>query len=300
MNDRCFLGADLGGTQLRMAAVTPEGHLATEVFSVSTGRDFGPSELRSQLAALADRLRTRLSRPIAGLGIGTAGVIRPGGLTQVENLPRLKGVDISELVRSVADWPVRIENDARCFALAEALYGAGRGARHLCGITLGTGVGCGVIVDGRLHRGASSSAGEVWCIPLRGAPLEEALSGAGIVRGYATEGGKASGIDGAAAVADLARGGDVAAAAAWRGFGGDLAFLCQCVLSLLDPERIVIGGSLAASRDLFDAFLRPPLGAAANRIAYADLGPAAGVIGAAALNIVNEQGSAGSGPGPSR
>jgi glucokinase len=285
MTERCYLGADLGGTQLRMAVVTAEGRLATEVVSVATGRDFGPSDLTSQLSALGDRLRAASRQPIAGLGFGTAGVIHPGPLTQSDNLPRLNGVDIAELVRSVAGCPVKMENDARCFTLAEARYGAGRGVGHLCGITLGTGVGCGVIIDGSLYRGPTSEAGEVWRIPWRGASLEESLSGPGIVRGYAAAGGDAWGLSGAAEVADCARRGDAAATAAWSSFAEDLAFLCECAFSLIDPERIVIGGSVARSRDLFDASLRARLGERADRLAYAELGAAAGVIGAAALHI---------------
>jgi glucokinase len=296
MSEPFYLGADLGGTQLRMAAVTRDGRLASELLSVATGRDFGPSELQAQIAALAGRLRAAIGGPFVGLGFGSAGVIQQGPLTQIENLPRLNGVDVTELVRGVAGCPVRIENDARCFALAEARFGAGRGARHLCGITLGTGVGCGVLIDGRLHRGGSFAAGEVWNIPLRGAPLEEAVSGPGVVRAYAAAGGNVDGLEGAGDVADLARKGDAAAAAAWRSFAEDLAFLSRCALSLLDPERIVIGGSVAASRELFDAPLRAAVGPRAGRLVYAELGPAAGVIGAAALNIDLEQGGATSPP----
>jgi len=284
MSEPCYLGVDLGGTQLRMAVVTAAGRLATEVVSVATGRDFGPSDLSSQLSALGERLHVAAGHPIAGLGFGTAGVIHPGPLTQSDNLPLLNGVDIGELVRSVAGCPVKMENDARCFTLAEARYGAGRGVRHLCGITLGTGVGCGVIIDGGLYRGPTSEAGEVWRIPWRGAPLEESLSGPGIVRGYAAAGGAAGGLSGSAEVAERARRGDAAAAAAWTSFAEDLAFLCECAFSLLDPQRIVIGGSVATSRDLFDAPLRARLNVRADRLAYAELGAAAGVIGAAALH----------------
>ena len=86
--------------------------------------------------------------------------------------------------------PVTVENDARCFTLAEARFGAGRGARDVCGLVLGTGVGCGVMVGGRLHRGANAQAGEVYHIQLRGQSVEHFVAGAGIVRGYAAAGGR--------------------------------------------------------------------------------------------------------------
>jgi glucokinase len=222
---------------------------------------------------------------VTALGFGTAGVIHPGPLTQSDNLPRLNGVDLDILVKGVFGCPVRIENDARCFTLAEARFGAGRGARSLCGITLGTGVGCGIVIEGRLHRGSGSEAGEVWRIPLRGAPLERALSGAGVVQAFRAAGGNGPDDIDAAGVAEKARSGDAAAQAAWNSFGEDVAFLCECAVSFIDPERIVLGGSISNSRDLFEAALRQALRDRAARLAWAELGPAAGVIGAAALNI---------------
>ena len=165
----CFLGVDLGGTQMRMAVVTSGGRLATDVVSVPTGKGFGPDHLRQGLRDLRHRLRPALDdRAGVALGFGTAGIVDRGPLTQCNNLPLLNGTDLGNLLREAADGPVALENDARCFTLAEARYGAGRGAQDVCGITLGTGVGCGVMVKGRLHRGAGSQAGEVYRIPLRG------------------------------------------------------------------------------------------------------------------------------------
>jgi glucokinase len=285
MSEPCHLGVDLGGTQLRMAAVATDGLLLTEMIASPTGREFGPEDLRTEVARLAAGVKAQLgSRALAGLGLGTAGVVRPGPLSQCSNLPRLNGLDLAEALRSWAALPVSIENDARCFTLAEARYGAARGARHVVGITLGTGVGCGVMVDGHLHHGASYEAGEVWAIPLREKALEEFLSGAGLVRAYRAAGGDPADHT-ASDLALKARAGDEAARAAWQAFGADLAFLCLCVRRLLDPEAIVIGGSMAQARDLFDDRLRAKASEAQARIVYSALGPAAGVIGAATLTM---------------
>jgi predicted NBD/HSP70 family sugar kinase len=284
----CYLGVDLGGTQLRMAAVGADGCLVSEVISTPTGRTFGPSDLRQALVDLKTRLAQALDgRRAAALGFGTAGVVVEGRpLTQSENLPLLNGTDVARLVRDVAEVPVRLENDARCFTLAEARFGAGRGARDVCGITLGTGVGCGVMVDGRLQHGANFQAGEVWRIPLRGHHLEHFVSGAGIVRTFFEAGGEATPDLDAAGTVDKARRGEPAAVAAWQVFSEDLAFLCETVISLLDPSVIVIGGSLSQARDLYRPLLDERLRAhPATRIEASALGPAAGVIGAAALNI---------------
>jgi glucokinase len=265
-----------------MAAVAEDGALQSSMVASSTGRGFGPDELRSEVARLTAEVDAQTgSRPLAGLGLGTAGVVRPGPLSQCSNLPRLNGLDLAETLHATTALPVRIENDARCFVLAEARYGAARGFQHVAGITLGTGVGCGVMVDGRLLRGASYEAGEVWAIPLRERPLEESLSGAGLVRAYRAAGGDA-GEHSARDLAATARAGDRAARAAWAAFGADLAFLCLCLRRIVDPEAIVIGGSMAQARDLFDDTLRAKAEDGA-RIVYSALGPAAGVIGAATL-----------------
>ena len=287
MGGAYFLGVDLGGTQMRMAAVTRGGTLASDILSARTGPGFGPDDLQRALRELAGEVQRRMEGGTASaLGFGTAGVVGAGPLTQSPHLPRLEGTDVAALVADAMGCPIAVENDARCFTLAEARYGAGRGAADLCGLVLGTGVGCGVMVGGRLHRGATAQAGEVWHIRLRGESVEHFVAGAGIVRGYAAAAGVAPPPDlDAVTVARLAREGNEPAAAAWRSFGEDLAFLCQAVVALLDPQVIVIGGSLAQAADLFKPALLERLDGHGARIAEAALGPASGVIGAAALNI---------------
>jgi glucokinase len=285
MSAPCYLGVDLGGTQLRMGAVDLDGRLLGDILSVPTGRGFRPEDLVTQLELLQRRIAPALDgRPVAGLGIGSPGVVRSGPLTQCDNLPSLNGVDLVALVGSAGGHHVTIENDARCFLLAEARFGAARGACDVVGLTLGTGVGCGVMVDGKLHRGHHSEAGEAWRIPLRGEPVESHVSGAGVVRAYHAAGGKAA-ITDAAEVARVADEGDEAARAAWRSFGSDLGFLCQCVASFVDPECLLLGGSIAGARELFDDALAGTMIGRPTRIVYATLGTAAGVIGAAALRI---------------
>jgi glucokinase len=267
-----------------MAAVDDAGALASEVMSVATGRGFGPEQLEVDVARLRDCLASEVApRPIGGLGFGTAGVVRPGPLSLASNLPRLNGHDLRVLVQRTSPFPVAVENDARCFTLAEARFGAARGARHVVGLTLGTGVGCGVLVEGRLLHGAGYEAGEVWAIPLRDATLEESVSGRGVVRGFAALGGDPGRT--AAQVADAARDGDERAREAWSAFGRDVGFLCMCALTFLDPETVVLGGSLAKAHDLFRPSLDAVLKDKRSRVVFSALGPPSGLIGAAALTM---------------
>ena len=284
MSEPRYLGLDLGGTHLRIAAVSLKGALASPLLSVPTGPDFGPDDLYRDVRALVERIAGEANgrRPLT-LGFATVGVVGPGPLTQCGNLPRLDGVDVAALLRGAVSLPLAIENDARCFTLAEARFGAARGARHVVGLTLGTGLGAGVIVDGRLHRGAASEAGEIYRIPLRGEPIERFLSGGGVVRAYAAAGGDA-GTD-SERVAEAARAGDGRALAAWRSFGQDLLFLAEVVSALVDPEVIVLGGSLVLAHDLFGPPLESRFAGGCTRVAWSALGAAAGVIGAAALQM---------------
>lgn len=282
-----YLGVDLGGTQLRLAAVTGTGRLASDVLTVRTGPAFSPAELSRQLGELTEALRSQTgATEFAALGMGITGVVNRGVMSQSEFLPLLNDVDLSALIAPVLNCPVTVENDARCFVLAEARFGAARGVRDVCGITLGTGAGGGVMIDGRLIHGFSAQAGEVWNIPLRGKFMEYFLSGYGVVREYFAAAGRPD--DGSldsAQIAELARQGDAAARKVWASFGDDLYALCQTMISLLDPEVIVIGGSLAKACDLYLDEVKSKLGRMAARIRLAELGDAAGLIGAAALSI---------------
>ena len=285
MTEPYYLGVDLGGTQMRMAAVTNEGALATPMFAVPTGKQFSAENLHDQLQALHAQVRTEVgAQPIAAIGFGITGLVGATTLIAADFLPLLNGVDIVALAQDVIGYPTKIENDARCFVLAEARFGAARGARHVVGITLGTGVGGGVIVDGKLHRGANGNAGEIWSIPLRGKWLEHFVSTSGLVQGYQDAGGEVAEVD-AAKIAELARAGDDAARAAFESYGADVALLCETIRALLDPEVIVIGGSIAQARDVFGEELLQRVAERGPRIAWAELGTAAGVIGAASLKM---------------
>jgi glucokinase len=222
--------------------------------------------------------------PIAALGIGITGLVSTTSISQADFLPLLNGVNIVELAEQAIGLPTKIENDARCFVLAETRFGAARGARHVVGITLGTGAGGGVIVDGKLHRGANNNAGEIWSIPLRDQWLEYFVSTTGLVQGYQNAGGEQREVD-AEKIAELARNGDAAARAAFQFYGTDVAVLCETIRALLDPEVVVIGGSIAQARDVFGEELLQRVAARGPRIAWAALGTAAGVIGAASLHL---------------
>lgn len=286
MTEPYYLGVDTGGTQMRMAAVTHDGKLATPMLAVPTGKEFSADNFRDELVALHAQIKVMIgAHPIAAIGMGFTGLVGETGISQADFIPLLNNINVVEIAQKGLGYPAKIENDARCFVLAEARFGAGRGARHVVGITLGTGVGGGVIIDGKLHRGANGNAGEVWSIPHRGKWMEYFVSGSGLAQNFYEAGGTGDKID-AAKIADLARNGNEFALAAFQSFGADLANLCETIRALLDPEIIVIGGSIANARDVFGDKLIKKISEHGTKIAWAELGDAAGVIGAASLNII--------------
>ncbi len=285
MAELFYLGVDTGGTQMRMAAVTFDGKLATPMLTAPTGKEFSADNFRDQLIQFHAQIKTMIGdHPIAAIGMGFTGLVGETSISQADFIPLLNQVNVVEIAEKNLGYPAKIENDARCFVLAEARFGAGRGARHVVGITLGTGVGGGVIIGGKLHRGANGNAGEVWSIPHRDKWMEYFISGAGLVKTFQEFGGKGDEID-AAKIAELARSGNEIAVSAFQSYGNDLTDLCETIRALIDPEIIVIGGSIAKARDIFGDDLIKKTSAHRTRIAWAELGTAAGVIGAASLNI---------------
>ena len=186
MSEPLVIGIDLGGTQLRLAAVSPSGKLATEVFVATTDVDVTTDDLTRELQRMWSQVETALpNQTIRACGVGITGVVRQQRLAASDFLPHLVAHDLPTLFSAaLGNIPVKIENDARCFLLAEVRFGAGRGARNACGITLGTGAGGAVMINGALITGANAEAGEVWRIPCRDSFLEYFVSGAGLVRGY--------------------------------------------------------------------------------------------------------------------
>jgi glucokinase len=195
MTKKTCLAADIGGTNIKVGLVDEDGQvLARQGFSTDSGR--GPELVMAdiirhlrELAAGAPRGR----RPM-GLAIGVPGWINQsaGILLNTPNMPGWVNVPVAEIMSRALGLPVFLENDSNLYTLGEWHGGAGRGLKHLLGLTLGTGVGGGLIIDGRLWYGAFASAGEIGHqqVETRGAPcgcggrgcLETLASATGMAR----------------------------------------------------------------------------------------------------------------------
>lgn len=289
------IGVDLGGTKIEGVVLDDATArvLARERVPTDSGR--GYDHIVETVGALVDRLRA--AHPGAdGVGVGTPGALSSRtGLLKNSNTICLNGRDLAgDLARRVGG-PLCLENDANCFALAEARHGAGRGGRLVFGVIMGTGVGGGMVIDGRLWSGPQHIAGE-WghhAIDPQGPPcycgqrgcVETLISGPAVVRRYRELGGEAG--DPAAIVA-RARAGEVLARAALGEFVERFGRALANLITILDPDVVVLGGGLSLIDELYDAGR-----AAVARHVFNDelrtpivrhqLGDSAGVIGAALL-----------------
>lgn len=301
---------DVGGTKIAVGIADAEGQLvASESFPTAPERG---SEV--VIAEIAGRLRA-----LAGVEVLTAvGIACVGPLDlatgEVVNAPNLQGwgrVPIVAMLRDMLCVPVVIDNDANLAALAEYRHGAGQGARVLLYVTVSTGIGGGIVIDGKLLRGLGGAAGELGHQTLRpDGPacgcgntgcLEALASGTAISREArsaiaANRGAMLLALAGSAEalhaghVAQAALHGDQAATAIWDAAMQDLAIGLGNVITVLAPDRLVIGGGVAQAGDQLLAPLRAGLARhvkmvplAGLDIRLADLGPEVGLVGAAAL-----------------
>ena len=293
MSSPYILGIDLGGTKIAAAAFDLEGRRLGKIVRLPTMAARKPAVTLTNLKRAAKQAAAEAgaSGPPAAAGMGSTGPLdlRKQLLLDKDSLPSLVGFPIGEFVRDEIGAPLYLENDAACFTLGEARQGAGRGEPVVVGLTLGTGFGCGIVIDGKVFSGASHNAGEAAYCPLDGSDYDSACSGAGVVRQYEKLAGAAQGLD-ARRIGELAEQGDAQAAAAWKAYGATVGAAVGTIAAIVDPSLIVIGGSVARRADLFQAeleraarkILLPPA-AEQFRLERSQLGDAAGVVGAAEL-----------------
>jgi glucokinase len=288
------LGLDLGGTNVKWVVVEsgPRGTRTVANGKAATNTSDGPAGVVDQLAALGRSAAAGVG-DVASVGVGVPGLHDPAtGRTRfLPNIPGdWAGVPVVDRVRAAIGVPTVLINDARAFALAELRLGAGRGARSLIGITLGTGVGGGVVIDGNVHFGHDGTAGEIGhqtILP------DGPLCGCGN-RGCLEALCRASAISQACGCASVeeavtrAREGDDRARAGFALVGRYLGLGIGNAVVLLTPDVVVIGGGTAAAGDLLLDPIRVELRKRIHvtnvdqvRIVLTELGPWAGAIGAA-------------------
>lgn len=309
------IGIDVGGTNVKIALVDSNGKIGYSN-TIPTRAEMGYEyTINNMKQAIKDLLtETKLSaKDIEGIGFGLPGQVdfKSGIVRLITNIPGWVEIPLAKMIEDEFHIPTRIDNDVRCAALGELNFGAGKGCQNLICITVGTGIGSGLIINGKLVRGASNAAGEIGHIklqmhdgPICGCGdtgcLEAFASGPAIVA-MAEEyilGGKstkyremANGNDITPfIVAEAAKAGDAVAKRIFTRMGEYIGIGMASVVNLLNPEKIIIGGGVADAGDILLNPLKETIKNRAMKIAGetvevvpAQLGNTAGVIGASLL-----------------
>lgn len=308
------IGIDVGGTNVKVAIVDSEGKIgySNKVPTYAEmGCEYTINNIKQAIKELLKETQSD-SESIEGIGFGFPGQIdyQNGIIRLAPNLPGWVDVPFAKIIEDEFHIPTRIDNDVRCAALGELNFGAGKGCENLICITVGTGIGSGLIINGKLVRGASNVAGEIGHIKLQihDGPMcgcgdtgcmEAFASGPAIVA-LAEEyikGGKTTKFREMAnpditpyIVAEAAKSGDPVAKRIFTIIGEYIGIGMASVVNLLNPEKIIIGGGVADCGDLLLEPVRETIRKRAMKIAgetvkveSAQLGNSAGVIGASLL-----------------
>ena len=300
---RKFLGIDIGGTNLRGKIISEGGDALGERKTLSEAH-MGISRLMENLAGFIEGFA---GEEISAIGIGIPGTVdrRNGTLVQAPNIANTKDFPFTEalLDRIGTKTPVFVENDASCAALGEHRAGAGRGSNSMVMITLGTGFGGGIILNGRLWSGEDGFAGEVGHMAIDPSGPLCACGARGCVETYVSQVAikrivhehaelreKLAGTEESAIpelLAELAREKDRAAISVWNDFGTNLGVGISILVNVLDVKTVIVGGGLSGAWELFiektlEEAERRCLGGAARglQIKRAVLGDDSGVLGA--------------------
>ena len=308
------IGVDVGGTNVKIALVDKDGSIVysnTTPTRAEMGYEYTISNIKQAINDLMKETKTDKSS-IEGIGFGFPGQIdcTEGVVRILPNIPGWINVPVSKIMEKEFGIPTKVDNDVRCAALGELAFGAGKGCQNLICITVGTGIGSGLIVNGKLVRGADNAAGEIGHIKLQmhdgpicgcgdSGCLEAFASGPSIVA-MAQEyilGGKSTKYRELAnpeitpyVVAEAAKQGDKVAIKIFERMGEYIGIGLSSVVNLLNPEKIVVGGGVADAGDilfkpLIDTLKKRamPIQAKSVSVVPAQLGNAAGVIGASLL-----------------
>lgn len=244
MGRKTIIGVDLGGTKVSLGKVE-EGRVvkhATTNITTQADQEQILSEIISAVEGVFDQ-------SVAGIGIGAPSVVdvEKGIVYDVQNIPSWKEVPLKDILEKRFQRPTYVNNDANCFAVGEKHFGKGRAFKNLVGVTLGTGLGAGIIIDNRLYSGPNCGAGEFGTISYKDQNIEYYCSGQFFIHEHGIKGQR---------VYEQAKRGDKKALAIFAEFGIHLGEAVKTIMFAVDPEAIILGGSVCESYPFFQKTMR--------------------------------------------
>ena len=235
MSNQQVIGIDLGGTNVRAGII--QGDQITKMVS-----DHIPAtgNVEDVLTILYEQIDKILNSSVKAIGVGVPSVVDvvKGIVYDVQNIPSWKEVPLKDLLEARYHLPVLVNNDANCFALGEKHFGKGRQASSMIGLSIGTGLGAGIIINHKLYAGINCGAGEFGEVSYLHHNYEYYASGQFFQNFYKTTGKD---------IFEKALKNDPSALAIFNEFGGHLGNAIKMILFTFDPELIIIGGSIKES-----------------------------------------------------
>ena len=239
MERTTVLGVDLGGTNMRSGRVV-EG----KVEQISQREVPQTANEQLVLDQLIATIEATFDGRIDAIGVGVPSLLdkKEGIVYTVQNIPSWKEVHLKKILETHFQVPVRIDNDANCFALGERIFGAGKDHEDFVGISIGTGFGCGIIKNGQLIPDANGCSGEFGSLFYLDAIVEDYCSGKFFINHFQDTGTN---------LAVRAQHNDPEALEAFQQFGYHLGKALQMILFSVDPEAIILGGAIVGSYKFF-------------------------------------------------
>lgn len=233
------IGIDMGGTNIRVGVVR-----AHDIIRKSEKHTLAHRGMQEILDDLIAAIHEVISPEVKSIGIGVPSVVdtQNGIVYNVTNISSWKIVRLKEILENEFNIPVTVNNDANCFTLGEQKHGVAKGHDNVVGITIGTGLGAGLIVNGQLYSGTNTCAGEIGDFLYLDKNMEYYCSGQ-----FFTHVHGMNGVD----VAKHAKEGNEEALKLFADFGKNLGDLMKTILFAYDPQVIVLGGSISKSYDFF-------------------------------------------------
>ncbi len=241
------LGVDVGGTKIEVGKVS--NNKIEKLLSTRTHSKASQNEIISQITLLIDKLRDKNTESI-GVAVPAIVDLEKGIVFEAVNIPSWKKVPLQRILKTKYKLPVLINNDANCFALGEKYFGVGKTYKNLVALTVGTGLGAGIIINGRLYSGHNCGAGEFGEVIFRDHNFEYYCSGKYFFNEYRVNGEK---------LLLEAKENNKKALTIFSEFGMNLGKALAMVVNSIDPEIIILGGSVSSSYRFFEKSMKRSL-----------------------------------------
>ena len=254
-----FIGIDLGGTKISGGLVSNSKLVKTAYEKInSKGNE---KEVLAQITQLIDEL---VDKKVRGIGIGVPAIVDvdKGIVFETVNIPSWKNVPLKRILERKYGVPVFVNNDANCFALGEKYFGKGKKYQHIVAITLGTGVGAGIIINGKLYAGHNCGAGELGEAPFLDKRIESYCSGKYFLKQHGISGEE---------LYQKALQRDPNAIDLFKIFGHNLGKALAMVVHTIDPEAIILGGSISKAYRFFEKSMKQSLQESTYQRSYSRL-----------------------------